>query len=259
MGFARELKDQFVLFDDASRGPHAFVQPAAPRASGAPLQVHLVAPPLVCWGLQRLVLAAGTAFQLAGTSARLQEAMPALERELPDVVVLDFDDGYAVEDLYDAYLASRAKILVLTSATEAAIHSSLMHAGASGVLTKREGPASLLRAMDLIGRGDAPASRPAARPSGGYPPVSARRVDAERDRVASLTQRERQTVSAVTSDASVPVKVIADRLCISEHTLRNHLTSIYSKLGVTGRLALHAYAEQHGLKGVLSRLAPHGR
>jgi DNA-binding CsgD family transcriptional regulator len=41
--------------------------------------------------------------------------------------------------------------------------------------------------------------------------------------------------------------VIAARLHVSEHTLRNHLTSIYSKLGLPNRLALYAYAHRHGL------------
>jgi len=34
---------------------------------------------------------------------------------------------------------------------------------------------------------------------------------------------------------------------MSEHTLRNHLTTIYSKLGVRGRLELHVFATSHGL------------
>jgi len=41
--------------------------------------------------------------------------------------------------------------------------------------------------------------------------------------------------------------VFAERLHISEHTLRNHLTSIYSKLGLSNRLDLYAYAHKHGL------------
>lgn len=42
--------------------------------------------------------------------------------------------------------------------------------------------------------------------------------------------------------------VIAGRLCISEHTLRNHLSSIYAKLDVCNRLDLYAYAMRHGLQ-----------
>ncbi len=61
------------------------------------------------------------------------------------------------------------------------------------------------------------------------------------------TLRERQTIAAMTSDAGAPGKVIADRLCISEHTLRNHLTSIYSKLGLSNRVDLYAYATRNRL------------
>jgi DNA-binding CsgD family transcriptional regulator len=59
--------------------------------------------------------------------------------------------------------------------------------------------------------------------------------------------RERQTIAAVSSDVAAPAKVIARKLCISEHTLRNHLTSIYSKLEVANRLDLYAYATRNRL------------
>ena len=42
-------------------------------------------------------------------------------------------------------------------------------------------------------------------------------------------------------------KQIAERLCISEPTVRHYLTSIFDKVGVTGRLGLIIYAYQHGL------------
>ena len=40
---------------------------------------------------------------------------------------------------------------------------------------------------------------------------------------------------------------VADALVMSEHTLRNHLTTIYSKLAVRNRLELHVFATEHGL------------
>jgi DNA-binding NarL/FixJ family response regulator len=47
---------------------------------------------------------------------------------------------------------------------------------------------------------------------------------------------------------------VAEALHMSEHTLRNHLTVIYSKLGVRGKLELYVFATEHGLapKGVVS-------
>ncbi len=47
--------------------------------------------------------------------------------------------------------------------------------------------------------------------------------------------------------AGAKLLAVADTLRMSEHTLRNHLTAIYSKLGVRGRLELHVYATAHGL------------
>ena len=41
--------------------------------------------------------------------------------------------------------------------------------------------------------------------------------------------------------------MIAERLHISEHTLRNHIASIYEKLEVSSRLELFAYAGKHGI------------
>ena len=40
---------------------------------------------------------------------------------------------------------------------------------------------------------------------------------------------------------------MADSLGMSEHTLRNHLTVVYGKLGVHGKLNLYVYAVEHGL------------
>lgn len=226
----------------------------------APVQVHLVAPPLVCWGLQRLIQTAGAQFILVGCSSTLSEAMPLLERQSPDLIVLDFDDGYTAQDISQLYMQQRFKVLALTCDPDAGLLRDLLAAGARGVLQKREGPATLLKAIELVGNGDVyitpgagavavahDRGRMELRMDSGHGANAAR--SAETRRLDALTLRERQTFAAVMSDAASPVKVIADRLCISEHTLRNHLTSIYSKLGVSGRLALYAYASENHLSG----------
>lgn len=214
----------------------------------SPIQVHLIAPSLVCWGLQRLIQTAGTPFILTGWSLSLTEADDVLSRQLPDVVVLDFDDNYTFDDLGRIYERLRVKILVLTSHVEDGFPSSVLAAGARGVLQKREAPSALLKALEAVGDGEIFATQQTTERMFAVAVSQLPKArDEQTDRMATLTWRERQTIAAVTSDASAPVKVIADRLCISEHTLRNHLTSIYSKLGVSGRLGLYAYASQHGL------------
>lgn len=217
----------------------------------SPLLIHLVAPALVSWGLRRLIQTAGGKFVLAGCSPILSEALSLMERSLPDVVVIDLDDGYTLADLADLYARLRVKILVLTSSSDPAFFSRVLETGARGFLHKREAPGALLHAIDIVGEGQVFATQSdTERLFMATATVAVQRMaDPDAGKIATLTMRERQTIAAVTSDAAAPVKVIASRLCISEHTLRNHLTSIYSKLGVTGRLDLYAFASAHNLTG----------
>lgn len=257
MSFRGEQQDLFAVH--APRLAAAFVPGEDFRASGfqsAPLQVHLVAPPIAAWGLTRLMQTAGAHLSLIGSSCSLHEAAPLLERDPADVVVVDLDDGYGIDDLRDFYDRTRARILVLTSMFEEAFLHRILNAGARGVLQKRDAPVAVLRAIEAIGEGSVFASQPvtdrlfvagARSAVQGAPLPSPQGRDADTERIASLTLRERQTIAALVADASAPVKVIADRLCISEHTLRNHLSSIYGKLGLSSRLDLYAYATRHKL------------
>jgi len=132
------------------------------------------------------------------------------------------------------------------------LHHAYLFSGARGVVEKRSAPALLLKAIEKVHDGELWVDRAAtsrifmelARQK------AAKGKDPEQQRIATLTKRERHSIAAVASDANAPGKVIAARLNISEHTLRNHLTSVYSKLGVPNRLALYAYAHRHGLHEV---------
>lgn len=69
----------------------------------------------------------------------------------------------------------------------------------------------------------------------------------ERKKIDSLTQRERKIILATTSRAGATGSDVAKVLHISESTLRNHLSSIYTKLELTNRLELWDYAHKNGL------------
>jgi len=81
---------------------------------------------------------------------------------------------------------------------------------------------------------------------GDHPP-SPSKADPESERIDSLTPREREIVAAMVRSCGAKQLAVAADLGISECTLRNHLTTIYSKLCVHGRLELHVYATAHGL------------
>jgi two-component system, NarL family, nitrate/nitrite response regulator NarL len=217
--------------------------------SARSIQVHLVALPLVCWGLERLVQSATPRLEVAAMSASLAEIGPLAGQGQVDVMVIDLDSCEGTEGLADLAQAGRMKLLLLTSSPEMALVDRAVLAGARGVVKKRDPPSVLLKAIEKVHEGELWVDRVAtsriflelARQQ------AARRKDPEASKIATLTSRERQTIVAVASDAAAPGKVIANRLCISEHTLRNHLTSIYSKLGLSNRLDLYAYATKHRL------------
>ena len=142
-----------------------------------------------------------------------------------------------------------AKILALTSSRDPALQDSAVLVGARGVVGKYEAPIVLLRALEKVHAGEMWIERSA---TGRIFTELSRHQEgrwrsSRRTSVSALTPKERLTVEALASDAAAPGKVVAQRLNISEHTLRNHLTSIYRKLSVSNRAELHAYVSRHGL------------
>ena len=67
----------------------------------------------------------------------------------------------------------------------------------------------------------------------------------ETEHIAQLSDREHEVIQLI--GEGLKNKIIADKLCIGETTVRHHLTSIYNKLGVSDRLELLVYALGHGL------------
>lgn len=223
-----------------------------PIAQAHSIQVHLVALPLVRWGLEQMLRSAHPQFEVFSTASSVAESWPMLEREGADVVVLDLDGGEGAEAVAELQARVRARVLVVTASSEVALLDRIVMAGVRGVVKKCEPPQILLKAIEKVHEGELWIDRGAAgriflemaRQK------AAQRNDPQKSKIATLTSRERQTIAAVAGDASAPGKVIARRLCISEHTLRNHLTSIYSKLGLCSRLDLYAFATKHSLDKV---------
>jgi DNA-binding NarL/FixJ family response regulator len=69
--------------------------------------------------------------------------------------------------------------------------------------------------------------------------------DPETEKIDALTAREREIVNLVCE--GLKNKEIADRLSISEATVRNHLTSVLNKLELSDRFELALYFYRHGL------------
>lgn len=212
-----------------------------------PILVYVIAPPMVSWGLERLVQSAHPGLELAGTAASVDESLRGLGQNAIDVVLLDLEGDDADRSVPILQAATRAKLLVLTGSHNLAMLDRAVLAGVRGVVRKSVAPSLLLKAIQKIHEGELWIDRGATGRI--FMEIARRKAaeDPEKSKIATLTVRERRTIAAVTSHASLPAKVLADHLCISEHTLRNHLTSIYSKLGLTNRVDLYVFAKRYSL------------
>lgn len=220
----------------------------------APIKVFLIDDHRsILWGLERLIDGATPPMKVVGSATSHGEALDALGEAEPDVILLDIDLGKAsgidaIPKLLGA--ATGARILVLTGLRDKAIHDQAILAGAKGVVEKEAPAQTILTAIAKVHEGQLWLDRAAAgrifvefsRKSGTPQPL-----DPEQRKIALLTERERQIVVGVASNAGATARTIAEMLHISEHTLRNHLTSIYDKLDVANRLELFAYAQKHNL------------
>jgi DNA-binding NarL/FixJ family response regulator len=201
--------------------------------------------PVLREGIRMLVEASGDV-RVVGSAATASGALEALAELAPDVVLLDLDLG--TEDGLEwlprlSEAAPAAKVLILTALRDRSRDEESLRAGARGLVLKDAAPDVLLQAIRSVAAG-ALWFDPrvlAAPPHAGREPVSAR--------VAALTPREREIVTLV--GEGLRNEDVAGRLGITEKTVRNHLTAIFDKLGVSGgRLELVVFAYQHGLARV---------
>ncbi len=207
----------------------------------------------ILWGLQRLIESGRPAIQFVGSAESCEEAVKVLHDAAPHVILLDIDLGKenGIEEISKLISNSSAKILMLTGVRDKSAHDRAVLAGACGVVEKEASAETILTAISKVHEGQIWLDREAT----GRIFVEFSRdgnnkvADPEKVKIASLTQRERAIVAITANNAGANAKTIAQKLYISEHTLRNHLTSIYNKLEVSNRLELFAYAHKHGLTG----------
>ena len=212
---------------------------------------------ITLWGLQRLINASSPRMEVVGTASSHAELMNHDAAALADVILLDLDLGGEDTGASLACLRQRChgRVLVLTAADDIAQHRAAMVKGARGVIHKSEPAETILRAIEKVNDGEV-WLHPALLGDvlgvlTGESPAP-RQDDIDAKRIASLTPREREIVVTMVRSCGAKQLSVADELHMSEHTLRNHLTTIYSKLCVHGRLELHVYATAHGLGAAAS-------
>jgi DNA-binding NarL/FixJ family response regulator len=224
------------------------VSPNAPAE--VPIRLFLIDDhPTVVWGLERLIESEGPRMMVVGKAHSVAPAIPLVEAAAPDVILLDLDLGQddGIAAIPQLLAACTAKILVLTGVRDSGAHESAIRAGALGVVGKEIAPDDLLHAIVRVHRGELSVDKRTTErllaSISTAAPVP--KLKPEQERIATLTARERDIVVSLMHQPQRPLKTVAASLGISERTIRNHLSSIYDKLDVSGRLELYVFSSKH--------------
>jgi len=199
--------------------------------------------PIVLDGLKQLFL--GEGFTVLASCTDGEQALAAVRAHRPDVLVLDLrlpgKDGLEVlREMAGDKLATR--VVVLTAMLDEDQLLEAVRLGASGVILKEMSPHLLVKCVQKVHAG------------GQWLELNAvfraldkaiKREAGTREAAAALTPRELQVVGMVVKGARN--KEVAEKLFISEGTVKIHLHNIYEKLSVAGRVELILYAQKRSL------------
>jgi DNA-binding NarL/FixJ family response regulator len=175
--------------------------------------------------------------EVVGQAANGLEAVARVAELDPDVVLMDLQmpemDGVRATRAITA--TGRAQVLVLTSFSDPGRIVDAIDAGAVGYTLKDADPEELLEAVRAVARGESPLHPRVARQL-----ITARAGGGQaRD---ALTARELEVLELVRQ--GLANKQIARRLGISERTVKSHLTSVFSAIGVADRTSAALWAQR---------------
>jgi DNA-binding NarL/FixJ family response regulator len=186
-------------------------------------------------------------FEVIADASTAREAIERVKQYSPDVVVMDIrlpgGSGIeACEEITENYPDS--KVIMLTSYAEDEMLFSAIRAGAAGYVLKQIGGADLVKAIEAVGRGEALLDPAVTQRI--FQEVRKAAKDEEASAFSALTQQEKHVLVLVSEGKTN--REIAKALFLGEGTVRNYVSSILSKLGVSNRAEAAAYAVEHNLR-----------
>jgi DNA-binding NarL/FixJ family response regulator len=200
----------------------------------------------------RMVMDTQPDIDIVGEAENGRDAVAATERLEPDVVLMDVRmpemDGVEATRLI-VESRSSARIIILTTFDLDEYVYAALRAGASGFLLKDTPPADLLSAIRAVASGDAVVAPSVTRrllsTYAHRLPVSGRPNHDQHERLALLTAREQEVLLQVAR--SLSNAEIAERLVLSEATVKSHVGRVLAKLGLRDRVQIVVFAYETGL------------
>ncbi len=195
----------------------------------------------------RMILEAQDDLEITGEAKDGVEAVEQARAQRPDLVLMDIRmprmDGIAATQAITAALPETRVLVLTTFDLDDYVYDALL-AGASGFLLKDVGRDELVNAVRVVAGGEALlAPSVTKRLLGDFVRSRSRKTEPVADGL--LTGRELDTLNLLAQGLSN--LEIAERLVVSEHTVKTHVSNVFHKLGLRDRVHAVIYAYEHGL------------
>ena len=213
--------------------------------------------PVVREGIRKL-LELEDGLKVVAEASDGREVLELVDELGPDVVLLDLKmpvlDGLGVLQTLQ-HMKTKTRAIVLTASDDKNEWVQAMKLGCAGIVIKQSQPEMIAKSIRKVHGGEiwldshttAAVMRQFASPGDGVEASSGR---GGRSRTP-LSNREREIVALVAQ--GYRNREMAEKMFISEQTVKNHLHNIFDKLGVSDRLELALYAIHKGLHVVTSQ------
>jgi DNA-binding NarL/FixJ family response regulator len=210
--------------------------------------------PIVRDGLKKLLLLEED-FEIVGEAGDGREVLEKVQQLDPDVLLLDLRmpnlDGLATLQALQT-TNKRTRVIILTASEDKNEFVQAMKLGCSGIVLKQTAPDLIVKSIRKVNSGEiwldshttAAVMRQFSTGMEGSGSGSGGAGSKGRER-SPLSTREREIVALVAQ--GYKNKEMAEKMFISEQTVKNHLHNIFDKLGVSDRLELALYAIHKGL------------
>jgi DNA-binding NarL/FixJ family response regulator len=194
-------------------------------------------------------------FEVVAQAQDGRQVLEVLQQHEPDILLLDLKmpglDGLGTLQRLQA-VKNKTRVIVLTASDDKNEFVQAMRLGTSGIVLKQTATELLIKSIRKVHAGeiwlDSHTTAAVIRQfvAADEPPPQLAPASPGRERERSpLSQREREIVALVAQ--GFKNKEMAEKMFISEQTVKNHLHNIFDKLGVSDRLELALYAIHNNL------------
>ena len=195
---------------------------------------------LVCEGIARILQEAG--FRVVGQADTEQSLFQLAMQHTPDIMLVDWEVSEVAPDTIRALTEKlpHLAVVIMTRPQSTEAFLPILQAGARGYLSVNLSSQEFVQALRMLAKGDIVVSQEMA--DGIKVELAADQASKGKDDVSG---REREVLQLVCQGATN--REIAERLIVSEHTVKVHLRNILNKLNLRNRQQIAAYAVQEGL------------